>query len=342
MSVRAWTVGDRPGPDNLRLVELPDRDPGPLDVVVRTRAVSLNYRDLLVVAGRYQRRLQSGAIPCSDAAGEVIAVGADVARVRPGDRVTSTFAPAWLDGPLSRVAIQSIIGAGLNPGVLADTFTLHENAVVPAPPGLSFEEAATLPCAALTAWHALFEEGTARTGDLVLTLGTGGVSLFAIQFALHAGLRILATSGDDGKIERLAAMGVTDVINYRKVPLWGERARERSGGDGVDQIIEVGGQGTLEQSLRAVRPGGTISLIGNVAETAPVSLVPALMRNIRVQGIVVGSRVMFDRMNRAIDGWGMVPIIDRVFAFDHARAAFEYLASGRHLGKVVIAIGERR
>jgi NADPH:quinone reductase-like Zn-dependent oxidoreductase len=345
--MRAWVIGSIAGIDHLELQDVGgSRTGGAGDgaalgrdqVLVRTRAVSLNYRDLVVVSGRYQRRLPAGSIPCSDAAGEVVAVGADVSRVRPGDRVTSTFAPVWQTGRLSRAAIHSTIGGGLQEGVLAESFVLPADAVVPMPARWTFEQASTLPCAALTAWHALFEEEPEAAGGTVLTLGTGGVSIFAVQFARAAGVRVIATSSDEQKLSRLTQLGADDVIDYRRTPLWGERAREISGGEGVDRVLEVGGTGTLEQSLRAVRPGGIVCFIGNVAEAAPVNLTPLFMRNIRLQGVTVGSREMFERMNAAIDRWALTPVIDRIFEFDDAPAAFRYLAARRHIGKVVIRV----
>jgi NADPH:quinone reductase-like Zn-dependent oxidoreductase len=338
-NMRAWQIGETPGTSALAVRDLPDPSPGESGVVVRTRAVSLNYRDLLVVTGRYQKRIPVGAIPCSDAAGDVVAIGPAVSRVRVGDRVTSSFAPAWQRGAFSRAAARSTLGAGENPGVLAERFMLPEDAVVPIPTGLSFEQASTLPCAALTAWHALFEETPIGRGATVLTLGTGGVSIFAVQFALKAGATVIGTSGSAEKLARLSALGASHTIHSREQPLWGDNARELAGGEGVDQVIEVGGQGTLEQSLRAVRFGGTISLIGTLAEPSPINLVPVLMRNIRLQGVMTGSREMFDRMNQGIERWNIQPVIDRTFPFDEAPLAFEYLASGAHLGKIVIGAG---
>ena len=256
--------------------------------------------------------------------------------MRVGDRVMSLCVPAWQDGSLSRAAMQSTLGGGTCDGVLAEYVVAGEDALVPVPAGWSHAEAATLPCAGVTAWHALFEEGTPAAGATVLTLGTGGVSMFAIQFAAQAGLRVMATSGHEEKIARLHALGVTATMNYRQEAAWGDRARAMSGGEGVDQVIEVGGQGTLEQSLRAVRPGGTVSLIGNVGGAAAVNLMPILMRNIRLQGVFVGSRAMVGRMTAALASSRLRPIVDRAFAFDDAPAAFEYMAEGRHVGKVVI------
>jgi NADPH:quinone reductase-like Zn-dependent oxidoreductase len=338
--MRAWHIGESPNFTALTLTDGEEVPPGPSEVVMRTRAVSLNYRDLLIVNGRYHRRTPAGTIPCSDAAGEIVATGSDVSHLRVGDRVVSCFVPRWQHGRVSRAALASTPGAGANAGVLAERIVLPQDAVVPMPRELSFEEASTLPCAALTAWHALFEPCAVNEGDIVLALGTGGVSMFAVQFAARAGATVIATSSSDEKLARLSGLGVSHTINYRDVPLWGERARElAANGEGVDHVIEVGGQGTLEQSLRAVRPGGTISLIGTLARPAPVSLLPVLLQNIRLQGVMTGSREMFTRMNHAIEQWNLTPIVDRVFAFEDAPSAYEYLSSGRHFGKVVIRMG---
>jgi 2-desacetyl-2-hydroxyethyl bacteriochlorophyllide A dehydrogenase len=337
--MRAWHIVQPIGPAGLSLVEVPDPVPGPADVVVRPRAVSLNYRDLLVVGGRYGRPPAAGAVPCSDAAGEVVQVGAAVADVRVGDRVTSTFAPGWLHGQYSVAAAKTALGSGETPGVLAEAIVLPAHGVMPINDGLSWEAASTLPCAALTAWHALFEEAPFRADCTVLTLGTGGVSIFALQFATHAGARVFATSSSDAKRERLARLGAAATLNYRDDAAWGDTVRRMAGHDGVDQVIEVGGQGTLAQSLRAVRPGGTITLIGTLAEPSAVQLTPVFMKNVRLQGIMVGSREMYARMNASLAATGLQPVIDRVFPFEDAPAAFEYMASGAHFGKVVIRCG---
>ena len=340
--MRAWHTGSAPGIDRLTLADHPEPSPGASEIIVRTYAVALNYRDLLIVDGRYHRRSVAGLIPCSDAAGVVTAIGTDVSTVRIGDPVVTCFVPQWQKGALSRAAMDSTRGGGTNPGVLAEQIACREDAVVPVPDGLSFEEASTLPCAALTAWHALFEPGTPEAAGSVLTLGTGGVSTFAAQFALGAGAVVLSTSKSNEKLARLAALGVTHTINYRDVPLWGDRVRSLCGGEGVDHVIEVGGQGTLEQSLRAVRPAGTVSLIGTLAAPVPVSLLPVLLRNIRLQGVMAGSREMFLRMNAAIARWRIAPIVDRVFDFADVRLAYGCFAAGTHVGKIVIRTGPVR
>ena len=336
--MRAWTLSEPIGPAGLSLTELPDPSPGARDIVVRTRAVSLNFRDHLLINGRYLRTVPPGMVPCSDMAGEVIGVGSEVTSVSLGARVTSTFAPLWQDGRFSLQAAQSALGAGTTAGMLADTVVLPDYAVVPAPSTLTDEGASTLPCAALTAWHALFEEDVPRPDGTILTQGSGGVSIFALQFAVHAGLRVIATSSRDDRLERLRGLGAAETINYTNDQAWGERARSLSGGVGVDQVIEVGGQATIEQSIKAVRFGGTITAIGSLSQNAQVQVTALFMRNIRLQGIMVGSRAMFARMNAAIESSSLQPVIDRVFPFEHAPDAFQHLASQSHIGKVVIRI----
>jgi NADPH:quinone reductase-like Zn-dependent oxidoreductase len=335
--MKAFRLHEFGGPDGLRCEELPDPTPGPGQVLVRLRALSLNYRDLLIAKGAYNPRLKRPFIPVSDGAGEVVATGAGVSRLRPGDRVIAGFAPAWLDGPLTEAKARSALGAEAD-GLLAQQAVLAEEAWVPIPPHLSFEEAATLPCAALTAWNALVETGGVKPGDSVLIQGTGGVSLFALQFARLAGARVLATSSSDQKLARARDLGASDGINYKSTPDWDQRVRELTGAQGVDLIVEVGGAGTLPRSLRAVRLGGTIALIGVLSGGGEFNPISVLMKNIRLQGIFVGSRRMLEAMLRAIDGNQLRPVIDRVFEFDQAIEALKYLESGAHSGKVVISV----
>jgi len=332
--MRAFHITDSFGLENLRPAALPDALPGPGQVRVRVRAVSLNYRDLLVIRGRYDPRFRLPLVPCSDAAGEVEAVGEGVTRVAVGDRVCPLFAPRWIAGRPTRERIRHTRGGPL-PGVLREALITDAEAVVRAPAHLSFEEAATLPCAALTAWHALVAEGRLAAGERVLTLGTGGVSIFALQIARLMGARVAITSSSDQKLERAAAMGAELGLNYRDDPRWGKAARAWGP---ADHVVEVGGAGTLAQSLRAVRPGGSVHLIGVLARGEAPDLTPVLMQNLRIQGIFVGSREMFEDMNRALEAGGLRPVIDRVFPFGDAPAAFAHLASGAHFGKVVIAI----
>jgi NADPH:quinone reductase-like Zn-dependent oxidoreductase len=300
--------------------------------------VSLNYRDLLVVKGAYNPKMPLPRIPCSDAAGEVAAVGPGVSGVKTGQRVAGLFMPAWQSGEVTDAKSRSALGGAVD-GVLAEYVVLPEGGVIAVPEHLSDEEAATLPCAALTAWHGLVTEGGVKPGDIVLVQGTGGVSLFALQFARLAGARVLVTSGHDDKLQRALALGAAVGVNYKTTPEWGDWARTQTGGVGVDHVVEVGGAGTLAQSLRAVRLGGRISLIGVLAGGGgSINLLPILMKCVRVQGIYVGSGEMFAAMNRAIGQHQLRPVIDRVFPFEQASEAFRHLESGAHFGKVCIRV----
>lgn len=324
------------GLDGIALTERPQPQPGPGQVLLRMRAWSLNYRDLMVAKGTYNPRQRLPLVPLSDGVGEVAALGAGVTRVKIGERVAGIFMQTWLDGPVTEAKAKSSLGAQRE-GVLAEYAVLDGDGIVSVPEHLSDEEAASLPCAAVTAWHALFHEGGPRPGTSVLIQGTGGVSLFALQFARMAGARVIATSSNDVKLERVRGLGASDGINYKTTPDWGERVRQLTG-EGVDHIIEVGGAGTLGQSLRGVRMGGRISLIGVLAGGGEVNPMPILMKNVRVQGIYVGSRAMFEAMNRAIGVQGMRPVVDRVFSFAEAVEAYRYLESGQHFGKVCIRV----
>ncbi len=323
------------GIDSLHVTERPEPRPGPRQVLLKMRAWSLNYRDLLVVKGQYNPKLRLPLVPLSDGVGAVAAVGDGVTRVQPGDRVAGLFMQGWLDGGLTEAKARPSLGGGGMDGLLAEYAVLPEDGVVAVPEHLSDEEAATLPCAAVTAWHALVAEGGVKAGDTVLVQGTGGVSLFALQFARLHGARVLATSGSDEKLQRVLEWGASDGINYKTTPEWGERVRELTGA-GVDHVVEVGGAGTLPQSLRAVRAGGHISLIGVLAGGGQVNPMPILMKNVRVQGIFVGSRAMFEAMNRAIALHRLRPVVDRVFPFAGARAALRHLESAAHFGKIAL------
>jgi NADPH:quinone reductase-like Zn-dependent oxidoreductase len=335
--MKVYRLHEFSGPAGLKLDELPSPTPGPGEVLVRLRAVSLNFRDLLVATGRYSPKLRLPLVPVSDGAGEVAVTGAGVTRFKPGDRVVACFMPGWLDGPPDEEKAGSALGGG-GLGLLAEEAVLPEQGLLSVPAHLSFEEAATLPCAGVTAWNALVTSGGVKPGDTVLTLGTGGVSLFAVQFARLAGARVIATSGSDEKLKRALELGASDGINYKATVDWDKRSRELTGGRGVDHVVEVGGSGTLPKSLRAVRMGGSIALIGILSGAGDVSPVPILMKHIRVQGIFVGSRGMFEAMNRAIETSRLHPVIDRVFAFEQAAAALAHLESGAHFGKIVIRI----
>ncbi len=335
--MKAYRLHEFGGPDALSREELPSPEPGPGQVLMRLRATSLNFRDLLISKGVYNPKLKLPVVPLSDGAGEVVSMGSGASRFQPGDRVVACFAPAWQDGPLTEAKGRSALGAEAN-GVLAQEVVLPEDAFLPIPAHLTYEEAATLPCAALTAWNALVETGGLKPGESVLIQGTGGVSLFALQFARLAGARVIATSSSDEKLARVRELGASDGINYRTSPDWDKRVRELTGGQGVDRIVEVGGAGTLPKSLRAVRLGGTIALIGVLGGGGEFNPISVLMKNVRLQGIFVGSRRMFETMLQAIEANALKPVVDRVFPFEQAIEALKYLESGAHFGKVVIAI----
>ncbi len=326
------------GFDSIKLVERPEPVVGPYQVLLKMRAWSLNYRDLMVAKGQYNPKLRMPCVPLSDGVGEVVKLGEGVTRVKSGDRVAGAFMPKWVAGEIDDTKARSALGGG-GEGMLAEFVAIHEEGVVHVSEHLSDEEAATLPCAGVTAWHALVGEGRLKSGDVVLTQGTGGVSIFALQFARLHGARVIATSSSDAKLARAAELGASDGINYKNMPKWEDPVRELTGNVGADYVIEVGGAGTLTQSMKAVKAGGQISLIGVLTGGAgQVNPLPILMRNIRVQGIFVGSREMFEAMNRAISLGKMKPIVDRVFPFTDAVAAYRYMESGAHFGKVAIRI----
>ena len=335
--MRAFVFEDRFSLDALKLAERPEPQPGPGQALVRVRANSLNYRDLVVASGGYGRHGKLPLIPLSDGAGEVVEVGPQVTRVKPGERVAAIFMQSWLAGGLAEERAKSALGGAID-GMLAEYVVVYAEGLVPIPQHLSYAEAATLPCAAVTAWHALVAEGGIRAGDSVLVLGTGGVSIFALQFARLHGARVIATSSSDDKLARAIGLGASDGINYRQTPEWGRRVLELTGGAGVDHVIEVGGAGTLPQSFRAVRYGGRISLIGVLSDPgAAVDPRPLLMKGARLQGIYVGSREMFEAMNRAISLSGLRPVIDRVFPFAEAPEAYRYMRAAGHFGKIVLS-----
>jgi NADPH:quinone reductase-like Zn-dependent oxidoreductase len=326
------------GLDHLRQAERPEPAPGPGELLVAVKAVSLNRRDLMTVEGVYNPKQRLPLIPCSDAAAEVLAVGAGVTRFAPGDRVCPLFAREWLCGEPERERLRSTLGGPLD-GTLAERMTVPAESAVAIPGHLSDEEASTLPCAALTAWSAVVTHGRTRPGGTVLVLGTGGVALFALQFALYAGARVIVTSSSDDKLERVRDLGAWESINYRTEPDWARPVKELTSGRGVDLVVEVGGAETLRQSLHAVRTGGTIAMIGALSGgEAPLSVIPILMRQIRVQGVLVGDREGFEAMNRALAAGDLRPVVDRVFGFDEAVEAFRYMESGEHFGKVVVRV----
>jgi NADPH:quinone reductase-like Zn-dependent oxidoreductase len=335
--MKAFQIVGSFGLDNVKPVELPEPQPGPGQVLVRMRAAALNYRDLVVIKGGYGPRQKLPLIPLSDGAGEIAAVGAGVSRVKAGDRVVGCFAPAWLEGPITQEKVDSALG-GFVDGVLAESVVMNAECVLPIPTHLSYAEAAALPCAALTAWHALFVADHVQPGATVVVQGTGGVSLFALQFARMAGARVIVTSSSDQKLARAKELGASAGINYKTTPDWDKEVRKLTGGRGADHVVEVGGAGTFNRSLNSVRIGGMVTMIGVLAgASAEVKTTLILFRAVRVQGIFVGSRTMFEDMNRAISAHGLHPVLDRTFPFAEAPAALRHLESGAHFGKVVVA-----
>ena len=300
------------GLDGLAAVDRPEPEPGANQVLVKMHAWSLNYRDLMTVTGRYNPRLKLPQIPLSDGAGEIVGVGPGVKSVKAGDRVANTFFERWVSGMATDETARTALGAGRD-GVLAEYVVLHEEGVIPIPEHLTYEEAATLPCAALTAWNALVVEGKIKAGDTVLTLGTGGVSIFALQFALLHGAQVIILSGNDEKLARARQLGAAYGINYKQTPDWSKSVRQLTGGRGADLVVEVGGTGTFNQSVAALRRGGHMSLIGVLAQGGEVNIVPVLMNGIRVQGIFVGSREMFSAMDAAIALHRLHPVIHRTY-----------------------------
>ena len=332
--MKALVIHTAFGLENLAVVDRPDPAPGLGQVLVRVRAASLNYRDLLLAKGQYNPKLTFPRVLGSDAAGEVADVGADVTRWKPGDRVAGCFMPHWDGGPITDAAAKSAPGSDRD-GVLAERVLFEESGVVRVPDHLTFEEAATLPCAAVTAWNALTAAG-AGTGTTVLLQGTGGVSIFALQLAKALGARTIITSSSDEKLSRALALGADAGTNYKTNPDWDKWARQQTGGAGVDVVIEVGGAGTLDRSLKAVKTGGHVALIGVLAGGTTFNPMFVLMKAVRLQGVFVGSRAMFEAMNAVIAAKQMRPVIDRVFPLADAPAAFRHLESGSHFGKVVV------
>jgi len=327
------------GIDGLTLVDRSVPQPGAGQVLVRLRAATLNYRDLLIVKGAYGSRQKFPLVPLSDGAGIVDSVGSGVRVFVPGDRVVGSFFEGWLGGEPSETKMQLTLGGTVD-GVLAEYRVFPAEALVETPQYLSDVEAAALPCAGLTAWCAIVKFGGVKPGQTVLTQGTGGVSLFALQFAKMRGARVIATSSSEAKIERLKTLGADLTLNYKKTPDWGKKARELTG-QGVDLVVEVGGVGTLNESIRATRIGGTIAFIGVLAGPPPNDLrLPLIvMQQQRLQGVTVGSVEDLQALADAITVNRMKPVIDKTFSFDQAKEAFSHLASGAHFGKVAIAIG---
>ncbi len=326
------------GIDHLHVEQEEVPQPGPGQVHVRFHAASLNYRDLSVALGTYNPKMQLPRILGSDAAGEVVAIGEGVSSLKPGDRVTSLFFQTWQDGKATQEKGRAALGGPID-GVFATDRLLPETGVIRLPDALSFEQAATLPCAALTAWNALVEKGNLHAGQTVLILGTGGVSVFGLQFAKAHGAKVILTSSSDEKLARGKELGADATINYRTTPDWDAEVLKLTQRRGVDHVVEVGGSGTMERSLNAVCVGGHVYLIGVLAEPGKgVDILPILRKSIHLDGVYVGSRAMFERMNAAVAVNRLQPVIDKVFPLEGARAAFAHLQSGNHFGKIVLSL----
>lgn len=322
----------------LKLVECETPDPGAGQVLIKVHATSLNYRDHAIVSGKYiGGAVQRDIIPLSDGAGEIVKIGDNVNRFKVGDRVIGNFFQGWVDG-IPDPATMNALGSPAD-GMLAEYVVLDQGGVVACPGHLGYAEAATLPCAALTAWNALIVSGRVRPGETVLTLGTGGVSIFALQFARMSGARVIATSSSDAKLARAKELGATDTINYVTTPEWGQEVVKLTNGKGVDHVIEVGGAGTLAKSFESIGFRGQVTLIGVLSghegDTSPHAL---MLKNASLKGVFVGSRTMFEEMSEAISLNSMRPVVDRAFPFEEATDAFAYQLAGRHFGKVVISV----
>jgi NADPH:quinone reductase-like Zn-dependent oxidoreductase len=339
--MRAYEIGSLGGLDSWRPVERPTPHPGPGQVLVRIHAVSLNQRDVLIVTGRYgfTTTRRQDLIPVSDGAGEIVALGPGVTRWRIGERVAGIFSQSWVCGEQPEDGWRTTLGGAVD-GMLAEYVVLHESGIVRLPDPLSYEECATLPVAAVTAWNALNGLRPLRAGQTVLALGTGGVSIFAIQLARAAGARVLVTSSSDAKLERARALGADETINYRARPEWQGEVLRLTDGRGVDHVVDVGGAGTLPRSIASTRPGGVVSLIGLLAEGEAMDPLLILGASAIVRGVMVGSRDMFEDMNRAIAQNRIRPAVDRVFGFDEAKEALATLARGEHVGKIVVRVVE--
>ena len=330
-------VQDSFGIESLAVAERAEPEPGPGEVKIRMKASSLNFRDLLMVQGLYNPRQSLPIIPCSDGIGEVVEIGEGVSRVKVGDRVAGCFFQGWASGEPTVEKAVTTLGSPLD-GMLAEYRVLSEQGVVHVPEHLSNEQAATLPCAALTAWSALVTYGGVNASQTILVQGTGGVALFGLQIGKMIGARVVVISSSNEKLDRAARMGADHGINYKETPQWGRVVRQWADGLGVDHVIEVGGAGTFQESLQAVRIGGQISMIGVLSGPAKeLNILPILMKNVRVQGIFVGHREGFESMNRAMAHHELVPVVDRVLPFQEVKQALQVMERGEHFGKICLS-----
>ncbi len=336
--MRVYRFDNSRGLSGLQLHDEPVPSPQRGELLLRIRSVSLNYRDIAIPQGRYVRASRTGLVPCSDAAAEVVEVGEGVDDYQPGDRVVSTFHPRWFGGPLPATAASDSYGSGQD-GWLAEWKVVSRESVVGIPAALPDDQAATLPCAGVTAWNALGGAAPIRPGDTVLTLGSGGVSVFALQLAKVLGARVIATTSSTEKAQILKSLGADEVVNYRTNPQWGEQVRELTGGRGADRVVEVGGPATIEESLKAVAVGGEVTLIGFLSQDNPgVDYFLLKGTGATTRSITVGDRTDLQELVRAVTTAGLTPVIDDVFEFSDARAAFERLSERKHIGKLIVRV----
>ena len=336
--MQAWTMPSF-GIDHLSLIERETPSLGPTEVLVGIRAVSLNYRDLMVVRGDYNPRMELPRVPCSDGAGVVLAIGDEVTAFAEGDRVCGSFFQKFITGRIDAEGAASALGGAID-GMLAQQVVLDTEGLVHMPEHLSFEEGATLPCAAVTAWNALHCTDVIEEGGSVYLQGTGGVSIFALQLAKAMGATVYCSSSNPDKLRRCLEMGATDGVDYKARENWDEWVKEKTDGLGVDLVVEVGGTGTLERSMKAVRLGGHIALIGVLTGKGTINPMPLIMKAITLRGIYVGHRNSFTELNRFLSRYEIHPVIDTTFPFADAPEAFKYMESGQHFGKVVITLSE--
>jgi len=328
---------NRFGLENLKLEEIDPPRPGPGEVVIDIKALSLNFRDLLVVKGLYNPKLKLPAVPISDGVGVVSAIGAGVERVKVGDKVVSHFVSGWIDGPFKAEYAATTLGLP-KAGLAAEQAALPAEAVLPLPSGYDFAQAATLPIAALTAWSALVTAGHLKPGQTVLTLGTGGVSIFALQLAKAMGAKVIITSSSDEKLEHARQLDADHTINYRTNSDWAKEVLKCTDGAGADITVETGGAGTLNPSMKATRAGGLIAMLGALTGLrAQIDLTPVLMKRLRIAGILVDSRAAFAQMNRFLEQHAIKPVIDRIYPFEQLPDAFRLMEAGGHFGKIVVA-----
>ena len=334
--MKAWELVSGGGVDTLNLAERDVPKPGPGQVLVRVHASSINYRDLTTIEDPIPRKVRFPLVPNSDGAGEVIELGDGVSRFKAGDKVCGCFFQTWQDGFITQRDMVNALGGTLD-GMLAEYVVLNENGLVAMPSHMSYQEAATLPCSPVTAWNSMVECGRLKAGDTVLLLGTGGVSIVALQFAKMMGLRSIITSSSDEKLERARALGASETVNYKQNPDWETAVLDLTDGQGVDHTVEVGGAGTLEKSVLSTRVGGSIGLIG-VLTGGQINPTSIMRKSIRLQGIYVGSRRMFEDMNRAMQQHEIHPVIDQAFELGDAKAAYHAMRAAGHFGKLVVTV----